>query len=670
MRSALIAFICVSSGVLVDAQSVNGVDYPGDQADFKSASTKRGVAPLTAAEIPFEGVKLAPLSNEERSPRKRGMAMHAGAVRSVTGAGEADLQWSLQAGGRLAGKLLIEWGGASRMRVRFSAFDANGGEVWIRDGSGAAAAGPFTGQGPFSDGDFWTPSVAGDRLIVEWIGPEPATYPAPSPQFQIDRAAYDWSGGPTSVGGTCHIDATCRPEYATEARAVANYEFVGDDGALHFCSGSLLNTRRSSFTPLFVTANHCITSQSEARSMVSYWGFQTAKCDGDPPDLSKAQQISGAELLLAYDMNVGDFSLVRLSRVPANAHFLGWNAQEPPVGSKVIGIHHPGLPPLNYKRMMIGEREWDRAGTISVDGIPVAEKFFYQVYENEGRTEPGSSGSPLLNENKQLVGVVSYGPVPPPGFTYCDIRGETAYGKFSAVYPLMQPYLEELAAPSIRLNRSIVNYSYTDGKPQGPDRHQVSVLTDSKAPVSFRAAASAPWVAVKEATGLTGAEAPGTIELAVIPEFLKAPGKHRATVTVSLNASPQWATQPRPVTFDVEVDKASTQPVVSAAINPNPVIETPVNSKGYNFRFTLRLEESAGVEARITSLKMDGQDYSARLQQILGTDRISPGGAVEKVIEGYMEPSPNERLFEVEGWSPATGARWSAKATARFLPAQ
>lgn len=670
MRSVFIGLMVLLCGVQLDAQSVNGADYPGDQGPSKAAFSRRGAASLTAAEIPPEGVKLEALTSQERAPRRRGMAVHAGATRSIEGVGQENLQWSLQPGGRLAGRLLVEWAGASRMRLHFSSFDAKSGEVWIRDRRGVAVAGPYTGQGPFSDGDFWSPSIEGDRVIVEWSGPDPALHPAPNPEFIIDRASYDWTGGPTATGGRCHIDATCRPEFSSEARAVANYEFIADDGGLHFCSGSLVNTRRNSYAPLFVTANHCVATQSEARSVVSYWGFQTAKCDGDPPDLSKAQQISGADLLLSYDMNVGDFSLLKLSRVPDNAHFLGWNAQDPPVGSKVVGIHHPGLPPLNYKRLMAGEREWDRPGTIPVDGIPVAEPFFLQVHEKDGRTEPGSSGSPLLNENKQLVGVLSYGPAAPPGFTYCDIRGESAYGKFSVVYPFLRPYLEEIAAPSIRLSRSLVNYSYSDGKAQGPERHQISVLTDSKSPVSFRVNAGAQWVAVRESTGQTSSETPGTIELTVIPELLSAPGKHRTTVTVSLNALPQWATQPRPVSFEVETEMTSTQPVVSAVISPNPVIETPPNSKGFNFRFTLRLAESAGLEARITSLRMDGQDYSARIQQMLGTDRIAPGGVIEKEIEGYLEPSPNERVFEFEGWSPATGARWSAKATARFLPAQ
>lgn len=642
------------------AQSLPGAAYQSAPQDRAAAAAAPAIVNLR---LPAASeVRLGQLSEAEQATRQRGHARNTGVVRTLTGAGQQTMHWAALSDGRMSGRLSIESAGARTIRLHFTGFDAAQGQVWVRDEAGTGIAGPYSGRGPYGDGEFWSQPLAASRVYVDWAGPA-----ADSPQFQIDRMSHAWMDGSTAADPErCQLDVACYPEIANEEKAVANIEFVGDDGGLYLCSGALINTKRSSFAPLFLTANHCVSTETEARSVVSFWSYEKLKCGDPPPDMSKATQIAGAHLATTQNAIAGDFSLLKLTSAPSGAYQLGWSATDPPVGDKVIGIHHPGGPPTNYKRVTFGTRDYDRIGAIYIGDLMVPEENFLQVNETEGRTEPGSSGSPLLNAGKQVIGVLSYGPVPPDGYGYCDMYGQASYGKFSLIYPQIRGYLEELPPPKVSVDKQQFNFRVVDGVAQAPQRQQLTITTDSDKPAGFTLTLGAPWLAAEPVSGAVSASAPATVNLFVSPSAAPSSGTFSTTATINLSSSVVAVSDPVPATVTANLQAVSHRAAITAAVAPNPVFEDPTSPDGYNFMFSLVLVSDADI--RITSMSFEGMNLSNRIVDFFGSDLVPGGSSLRALLNAHLDPSPTERVFEFAGYVPSTGAQWTAQAHGLFLP--
>jgi len=49
------------------------------------------------------------------------------------------------------------------LRIHFSEFSIGAGKVWVH--SGNSADGPYTGDGPYGNGDFWSSTVEGESGV-------------------------------------------------------------------------------------------------------------------------------------------------------------------------------------------------------------------------------------------------------------------------------------------------------------------------------------------------------------------------------------------------------------------------------------------------------------------------------------------------------------------------
>jgi len=290
---------------------------------------------------------------------------------------------------------------------------------------------PVTTQSLRGRIEVWTGTIFADHVIVECQLP-PGTDPN-SVSFVISGVSHLYAlpmETSNLKAGSCHNDVSCYPNYAEQASGVARIAFV-ERGNTRVCTGCLLAGNDSSQS-FFLTANHCVYDQDVASTVEYYWFYQTSSCNGSAPSLGSATRTGGgADLLATSDNN--DFSFMRLrQRAPSGATPLSWSTSPPSSSEPLACIHHPTG---SYKRISFGNKMGANAN-------------FWGVAWNSGVTEPGSSGSPLLNGNHQVIGQLNAGFNGSAGSSCTEPDVPDQFGKFDETYPSIQQWLEGSAPPT------------------------------------------------------------------------------------------------------------------------------------------------------------------------------------------------------------------------------
>ena len=395
---------------------------------------------------PSRRISLRALTDAEARPvsRKAGL-VPVGINRQVPENAVARGEWSTSPEGNRVWRLAVDSSGAEAVRVRFTDFHAGSGTVWVLGDE--TAAGPYTGDGPFGDGEFWSDIVSGDSIVIAW---EPAqgdtSEAAPFTPRELShrfRSAARKDTVAKAAAATCAVDVTCKPEYAEPASAVALIIFESGNESYE-CSGALISSASQPALPFFATANHCVASAAEARSLISFFNYQTTDCNGTPPSLSRLPRVNGSTLVSTFPMQEGDFTLLQLSAFPnLDVKVLGWTSDPIGTSESVVGISHPLG---DFKRVALGRRTRDLTIRFS-DGERMPASLGYQVAWFEGVTQSGSSGSPLLvniGGKQYLAGTLTAGPDVDEDNSAQVCRSSNlvaSYGRFSAVYPSISTYL-------------------------------------------------------------------------------------------------------------------------------------------------------------------------------------------------------------------------------------
>jgi hypothetical protein len=342
--------------------------------------------------------------------------------------------------------------GAVGVRVHFA-------EARVPDGAQLSIyneATPSEAYGPFPDSfqgptDLWTPTCYGDRVTVECLIPDGV-----DPQgliVIIDRIIYQYREHGSyaitkGIAGACNLDTTCYPEWAGASSAVAGIGIVSSVGTI-FCTASLVvDTDTATDIPYLLTAYHCVSTQTKADTLEAYWFYQTPACDGTPPAIiSVPRTVGGADFLVGSATDAGtDLSFLRLRNTPPpGVGQLGWSTLSEPTGADSICIHHPRG---DFKRIAFGNVTDSSAGDpFYVDTCGSSQRLtanFYQSTWTDGTTEGGSSGSPLLNANQQIIGQL-WG-----GYASCSLPDcPDYYGRFEVSYPLLESFLSPPPPPKV-----------------------------------------------------------------------------------------------------------------------------------------------------------------------------------------------------------------------------
>ncbi len=313
-------------------------------------------------------------------------------------------------------RLSIKSEDAKSLNLRFSNFKIpEKSSLYIYNNDKTEILGAFTNANNQKNKIFATSILQGDEIILEYYEPNNAEFKG---SLIIDRITHGFRSPfnyTKSFGnsGECNINVACDDgTWQNEIKSVC----LLLTGGSAFCTGALINNTLEDGTPYILTANHCYRDPSD---MVFMFNWQSATCD-NPINSPSHNDLSGAKLIARN--SASDFCLLKMNDVPPytyNTYYAGWNANDNP-SSKSIGIHHPSG---DIKKI-----SYDNDASISDQymGTQDIENSHWQVTWDAGTTEGGSSGSPLFNENHEIIGQLH------GGYASCtNLDASDWYGKFS-----------------------------------------------------------------------------------------------------------------------------------------------------------------------------------------------------------------------------------------------
>ena len=313
-------------------------------------------------------------------------------------------EWLQGENGYYIWKVTIRSAGAKSINLIFEDFNLEKNErLFIYSETDNYILGAFTNFNNQSSGKFAVSPVLGDEITVQYEVPEEHIQ---SKHFRITRVNHDYigilkSGGRRPLGktaGACNIDVNCDDwiEWDEVKNSVCRVMVRG----VEFCSGVLINNTAENQKPYILSQAHCYNHWEDAKTSVYLFNYESPFCaplDGDP-----SNSISGATMKAKHDSL--DFALVELSMVPPpkfRPYYAGWDRSDN-LPSSTVSITHPQG---DVKKLA---NDKDSPVISSFSGY--TKNGFYKILRwDEGVTEPASSGGPLFNPNKHVIGTLTGG---------------------------------------------------------------------------------------------------------------------------------------------------------------------------------------------------------------------------------------------------------------------
>lgn len=296
-----------------------------------------------------------------------------------------------------------------------------GAELFVYNDNGDDVLGALTSFNNWVDGTNVIRHLKGDGITVELYEPASAMNESVLSISTVchayrnyfgyaDRDALDSFGD----SGACNNNILC-PEAAAWQDEKQGVCMITSGGA-RICSGSMIRANVANWPAYFLTANHCGFSGS----WVFVFNYQSPQCSPNQ-DGSTAQTVANATL--RANNAASDFELLELSAHPPaayNAYYNGWNRNDGAATSSVC-IHHPRG---DVKKWTID----NNAPTVTSYGgnsVPGDGTHWRIANWEDGTTEPGSSGSPLFDQNSRITGQLH------GGTASCANNIDDYYGRLS-----------------------------------------------------------------------------------------------------------------------------------------------------------------------------------------------------------------------------------------------
>lgn len=306
--------------------------------------------------------------------------------------------------------------GAHSINLLFSKFRLpESAKVFVYNSDQSEILGSYTSENNTNLNLLPIQPIGGDEIIVEYHLPVES---ADVGELEIGEVNHDFIGifrasEPRDPAQTCHPNLICYPEDIEPGSGVVALIINGTT----YCTGLLVNNSSEDGTPYVLTATHCLNNDFDSRflnnrrynmvagNIVAFFNYESPACSTDIRGPLQMTMASADSVLISERH---DISLLKFKQIPPKEYqpyYLGWNASSAPT-APFHGIHHPNG---GVKKVAIEEDNL-AIGSLNNPKYNMEPGSFWVVRNWEtAATEGGSSGSPLLDSEKRVVGTLTGG---------------------------------------------------------------------------------------------------------------------------------------------------------------------------------------------------------------------------------------------------------------------
>lgn len=302
-----------------------------------------------------------------------------------------------------------------------------GAKLFFFDKEKTQIKGAYTAANNKESGKFFTGFIHSETVILEYYEPADVIGEGHFTIFRIDQSIESAEteksvllnlGFGTSSECNVNINCTEGADFQQEKQGICRIMMTVEEGTA-WCSGTLINNIRNDETPYVLSAFHCTDGFTP---MHDFWRFdfnyEAGECANvtEEPDF---QSVVGCQLRAGRRET--DFQLLEINQsIPSNfdVYFNGWD-RSAAIPSAATLIHHPSADIKKFSHdnqtLVIHPNiiNWNNEVSTPAD-------YHFRSVLDIGTFEVGSSGCPILDENKRIVAQLHGGN---PGCTSVTIYG-------------------------------------------------------------------------------------------------------------------------------------------------------------------------------------------------------------------------------------------------------
>lgn len=419
----LIGLFLLVTGIVLPGSAYAQISEGGTPTSFKYQNTLKSDLPTVQIPINFS---VEDLKTVDRWQVSQGAPLKVGVLLPTDLTIDNAGSWNTLPDGKRVWRLQVQAKDAIALMLSFRDFYIpENGKLFIYSSDKTHLIGAFTHHTNPPTKEYATEFLAGDKIILEY---EAGISENEHPRIAIDAVGYGYNHlhvsrtmadtGP-GTSGSCMVNINCEEGEAwqTEKNGVCQMTLpIGN--YIYICSGALVNNTAEDLKPYILSAFHCIdldipVTEKNLNKYTFYFHFEHTGCENNS-SIASYRTITGCKKIAGIPLDGGSDGLLLLlnQTIPEhyNAYYNGWDRSNTAAQSGV-GIHHPSGDYMKISTFNKVARTSTWYGIDNIKGAPNAHwnVVFEQTANGHAVTEGGSSGSPLFNQNKQIVGTLSGG---------------------------------------------------------------------------------------------------------------------------------------------------------------------------------------------------------------------------------------------------------------------